>query len=224
MEYILQGTVGRELGAEEFLRAGLALSGSGRTALGWQGGDGAAMLARALGAGLCAGGDTVLAHDGCCPAAGAWMGRYYALPLSLFVEQTGEIVRLYRFGKGAEGKGVPVCAGKVGGWEFLRGIDAAYAAAAARHAGAFPGVRTVAVPGQGKWDQTLSLALEQAGVHVVRRPAAGAPAYSSAGGGFHLIVNGVRREGGGESDALFLAVEHAVSGAEKFEVYFSGRT
>ena len=223
MEYILQGTLGRELGAEEFLRTGLALSGAGRTALGWQGGDGASMLARALGTGLCAGGDTVLAHDGCCSAAGAWTGRYYALPLSLFVEQEGETVRLYRFGRGAYGRGRAVSADKVGGWEFLRGIDTAYAAAAARRAGSFPGVRTVAVPGQGRWDQALTLALEQAGIHVVRRPAAGVPSYSADSSGFYLSVNGERRAGDRGQDALFLAVELAVSGTEKIEVYFSRR-
>ena len=201
---VLRGTVGEELTPESFTTLGVILGAEGKAALGWAGGDGAAMLARALGAGLSAGGGAVLAHDGCCPAAGAWLGEYYAVPASLFVEQSGSRIFLHWFDSrglppGPERisqveqqlnacGGVRVEAGRVGQWDRLTGINAAYAADAARRVcgGISNAPVTLSVPGEGAWDQTLAALLERTGCRVLRHMAAGVPAFASAHGGFWL--------------------------------------
>lgn len=202
---VLRGVVGESLTPELFTTLGVVFGAEGKAALGWSGGDGGAMLARALGAGVCAGGGMVLAHDGCCPAAGAWLGEYYGLPVSLFVEQVDGQVFLHWFdGRGLppeqervrclerrvnEDGGARVSAGQVGRWERLRAVNTAYAADAARRVrpcrgAGLPG--TVSVPGEGLWDQALADLLERIGCRVLRHAAAETPSFSAAHGGFWL--------------------------------------
>lgn len=201
---VLRGVVGAQLTAEGFVALGTAFGSRGKVALGWSGGDGAAMLSRALGAGICAGGGTVLAHDGCCPAAGSWLAEYYGVPDSLFVEQAGEQVFLHWFGgdglppegqriraverQWAAGDAKRAKAGEIGPWEHLSGVNTAYAADAARRAGCggFGRTVTICVPGEGLWDQTLANALERMGCRVLRRIENGAPSFAAAHGGFWL--------------------------------------
>ncbi len=199
---MLRGEIGKSLTAEKLMELGLTVGGAGKVALGWAGGNGAAMLARALGAGICAAGGTVLAHDGCCAAVGSWIGEYYTLNESLFVEQEGERAVIHRFGQGGlspdyednrileqrwrSGCMISVEAGRVGPWEQLVGVNSACAADAARHSeGNLRGV-SICVPGQGVWDQMLVHALERAGGHVVRREGTGVAAFSAVPGGFWL--------------------------------------
>lgn len=199
---VLRGAVGETLSPELFTSLGVVLGCEGKVALGWSGGDGAAMLSRALGAGICAGGGVVLAHDGCCPAAAAWLGEYYNLSASLFVEQEGDRIFLHWFDQRGlpperervrrveqqwnAGAGTRVGAGQVGQWEHLAGVNTAYAADAERRVGARGISVTAAVPGESLWDQTLAALLERMGCRALRRAAAGVPSFSAAHGGFRL--------------------------------------
>ena len=203
---VLRGLVDEELTPEAMVCLGVALGTEGRIALGRCGGDGAAMLARALGAGVCAGGGAVLSHDAPSPAAACWLGEYYALPLSVFVEQEGdrayihcfdscglplESARTRRLEHRLAAGGVRVSAGQVGGWETLTGISASWAADACRRlrpARPFSAPPTIAVPGQSPWDQVLVEVLERLGCRVVRQAAPGVPAFGSGHGGFHLLA------------------------------------
>lgn len=205
---VLRGVVGEDLTPELFTSLGAVLGEQGKVALGWSGGDGAAMLARALGSGVCAGGGIVLAHDGCCPAAACWLGEYYSLPASLFVEQQGERVFLHWFDpyglpperervRRAEqqwnaGEGAWVRAGQVGQWEHLTGVNASYAADAARRTAphGVKGALSICVPGTGSWDQTLAALLERMGCRVLRHTAAGKLCFTAGHGGFHLEARG----------------------------------
>ena len=191
----LSGTIGTKLTARQALELGLSLAPAGKAALGWSGGDGAAMLARALGAGLCSGGATVLAHDGCCPASAAWLGEYYRLPLSLFVEQVGSRAFLRVFGP----DGLPVCptgtahsvtADRVGHWEPVCGVNTSWAADVARRLGdACPGAPLlISLPGDSRWDSAAADLLERLGCRVLRRQVPGVPSFSADRGGFWLLA------------------------------------
>ena len=189
----LTGTVGTDLTAGQAAQLGLSLAAAGKAALGWSGGDAAAMLGRALGAGLCAGGAGVLAHDGCCPALAAWLGAYYALPLSLFAEQTGASVRLYAFGpdglpRAPTGTAHAVTADRVGHWDTLRGVNSVWAADAERQlkpaAAGLP--LLLCLPGDSRWDSAAAALLERMGCRVLRHKAPGVPAFWADRGGFCL--------------------------------------
>lgn len=192
---ILGGTIGTELTARQALELGLSLAPAGKAALGWSGGDGAAMLARALGAGLCSGGATVLAHDGCCPASAAWLGEYYGLPLSLFIEQVGPRAYLRSFGpdslpKAPTGTAHSVTADRVGHWEPLCGVNATWAADASRRLGGFEtgAPLLISIPGDTRWDSVTADMLERLGCRVLRREAPGVPSFSADRGGFWLLA------------------------------------
>lgn len=190
---ILSGTVGTELTAPQSAELGLSLAPAGRAALGWSGGDAAAMLARALGAGLCSGGCTVLAHDGCCPASAAWLGSYYGLPLSLFAEQVGHRVFLRAFGpdalpKSPTGSAHSVTADRMGHWEPLCGVNTTWAADTARRLGDLPSGAPLllSLPGDSRWDSVAADLLERLGCRVLRRQMPGVPSFSPDRGGFWL--------------------------------------
>ena len=208
---VLRGIIGETLKPETFTAIGVLLGGEGKVALGWSGGEGAVMLSRALSAGICAGGGTVLTHDGCCAATAAWLGNYYGLSASLFVEQEDDRAYLHWFDE----RGLPptperisrlerrlrtgdcktVCAGQVGCCERLRAVNAAYTADAARRvAKPMPGsVPVLSVPGDSRWDQALADLLERIGCRVLRHPAPDVACFSSVYGGLRLQG---RQEGG----------------------------
>ena len=208
---ILGGTIGTDLTARQALELGLSLALAGKAALGWSGGDGAAMLSRALGAGLCSGGATVLAHDGCCPAAAAWLGEYYGLPLSLFVEQVGPKAYLRSFGpdslpKAPTGTAHSVTADRVGHWEPICGVNTTWSADVSRRLG---GVESgspllVSVPGDTRWDSVAADTLERLGCRVLRREVPGVPSFSADRGGFWLL--GVDERGRAADPARLLAL------------------
>ena len=191
----LSGTVGTDLTARQALELGLTLAPAGKAALGWSGGDAAAMLARALGAGLCAGGADLLAHDGCCAACGAWLGQYYSLPLSLFVEQLGARVFVRAFGpdglpKSATGTAHWVTADRVGHWDPLCGVNTAWAADAAHRLACTkaPVPLVISLPGDTRWDGAAADLLERLGCRVLRHRAAGVPSFGADRGGFRLLA------------------------------------
>ena len=195
----LSGTIGTDLTAPQALQLGLSLAPAGKAALGWSGGDGAAMLARALGAGLCAAGATVLAHDGCCPASAAWLGEYYGLPLSLFAEQVGSCVWLRSFGpdslpKSPTGTAHSVTADRVGHWEPICGVNTTWAADAARRlTPSEPAAPLlISIPGDTRWDNVAADMLERLGCRVLRRPVPGVPSFSADRGGFWLLAEDER--------------------------------
>ncbi|MCD8160718.1 MAG: hypothetical protein LUE61_05990, partial [Clostridiales bacterium] len=67
------------------------------------GGSGCQALLRAASAGITAAGGDVFLHDGTTALAAAWFARSAAVPVSLFLEQRGEDVRLHCL----DGDGLP---------------------------------------------------------------------------------------------------------------------
>ena len=203
----LRGTVGEELMAETMVALGSLLGEKGQTALGWAGGKGAGMLGRALGCGVTAAGGRALVSDAPCSSAGAWLGRYYQLPVSVFVQQDGDTAEVRLFGKdglpihrswqrkleGAllRGEGSRVPAGRVGELETVAGVRSGYAGEAARlcRLSQIP-LRPLEVwveRGEGA-NEMLSAALTALGCRVQRGMGRGAPTFSADWGGFRLTA------------------------------------
>lgn len=165
------------------------------------------MLARCAGCGVAAAGGTALMSDAPCASAGAWLGRYYKLPVTLFVQQDGDGAELRLFGpdglplrraeqrkiEGAllRGEGSRVAAMRVGWLETVAGVRPGYAADAAHHA------RLSSIPlrltqvqvekGEGAND-LLCAALTALGCQVRRGSGRGAPTFSADWGGFRLTA------------------------------------
>lgn len=203
----LRGRIGEELTPETLLALGSLLGEEERVGLGWAGGRGAAMLARALGCGATAAGGTVLVSDAPCASVGAWLGRYYDLPVTLFIQQDGDAAELWLFGpdglapdrsrqrklEGAllRGEGSRVPAARVGGFETVAGTRPGYVAEAARltRLSGLP-LRPLTVRverGEGA-NEVLSAALSALGCRVVRGAGRGEPTFSADWGGFRLTV------------------------------------
>ena len=181
--------------------------GGGQVAVGWSGGEAAALLGRALGCGASAAGAAVLFSDAPTPAAGAWLGGYYGLQAALFVTQDGDraTVRLtgpdglppgrerLRKLEGAllRGESRRPVGGRVGAFGSVTGVRSAYAAARAR-AAALPGGGAfglpVAVPRGSVENDLLSAALTALGCHVRRGLERGRPAFSADWGGERLTA------------------------------------
>jgi phosphomannomutase len=204
---ILQGIINEEITPQLMLQFGSALGAEGKVGLGWAGGDGAGMLARAAGAGIAAAGGQVFAHDAMTASGSAWLAERYALPVSLFVEQEGEKAYLSCFdrrglplergrqrkleGAVLRGETIRVPGSRAGHWEPIVGISSAYAADAAQRVrfGDLPMMPlTVAVPGDGAADRLLAQALELLGCTVLREKRPGAAAFSADRGGRRLLA------------------------------------
>lgn len=205
---IMRGTLGEEITPELLLTVGGVLGAEGKVGLGYGGGECARMLARSAGSGISAAGGEALIHDGGCPSAGAWMAGQYTLPISLFIQQTGEQIFLYFFdnrgfslsrsrqrrlaGTIRRGELRRAPASEVGSWEYLKGISTAYATDAACRAGYSQAPTTpiaVSVPGEEEADRILAAALERLGCVVLRKRAAvGVPAFGTKYGGMRLTA------------------------------------
>lgn len=201
---VIRGTVGEELTPELLLLLGNALGGEKQAALGYGGGAGAGMLARAAGSGMAAAGCRVFHHDGPTPAAAAWLTRRQDLPVSLFIEQEGDRVYLHLAGRGGlplgrarerkiesallRGEVSRMPAARVGQWELLSGVEAAYSAQAADSARREwePVSLTVSVPGETPADGALVRVLGLLGCRVSRERRNGIPAFTALHGGFYL--------------------------------------
>lgn len=203
----LRGVVGEELTPEALLALGSLLGEQEQVGLGWAGGTGAAMLVRAAGCGVSAAGGTALMSDAPCASAGAWLGSYYKLPVTLFVQQDGDWAELRLFGpdglplsrsgqrkiEGAllRGEGSRVTAMRVGRTETVAGVRPGYAADAAQR------TRLTALPlrpltvwvekGEGANDM-LSAALIALGCKVRRGAGRGELAFSADWGGFRITA------------------------------------
>lgn len=198
---VIVGTVGEELTPEALHLLGNAVGHEGTTGLGWHGGNAARMLCQAAGSGVAEAGGQVLYTDARSPSAAAWLTGKYQLNATIFAEQEGERVFLHLFDR----EGLPLSrerqrklesallrgevarmpAGRVGAWETLTGVGAAYAADAAR-TGRGGAAITVAVPDGGPADRELARALELLGCQVLKERRAGVPAFRTERGGFHL--------------------------------------
>ena len=93
----LRGVIGEDLGPEALVELGGVLGLEGTVGLGCSDTPGARMLARAAAAGIAAAGGDVLTHPLNCPAQAGWTAEKLDLPVSLFVEESGERVYLHLF-------------------------------------------------------------------------------------------------------------------------------
>ena len=190
---------------QDLYELGLRLGALGAVAIGSGGGELARTLARAAGCGAALAGGEVKFHDGGCAGCGAWLGRYYHLPATLFVRQEEDEVWVYLTdGQGRSfhrqlNTGGPGAA--VGAWDLLAGADCAWAASRVGERRA-PGGLAVA---QGP--AALTLALERLGYEVADRPVPGAVLFRADREGLSLTVEqgGVTLRPVGE-DALEAAV------------------
>ena len=190
---------------QELYELGLRLGTLGAVAIGSGGGPLARTLARAAGCGVSLAGGEARFHDGSCAACGAWVGRYYDLPVALFIRQDGDEVEIYL--TDAEGRrfqrrldpGEPGAA--VGAWDILAGADCAWAANRVGDRRASGGLVSAKGPA------ALTLALERLGYEVSDRPVPGAAAFEADREGLSLTVdqNGTVLRPDGE-DALEAAV------------------
>lgn len=192
-------------------RLGLELGGLGVVSIGYGGGELAQALARSAGCGVALAGGEARFHDGSCAACGVWLGKYYGIPVSLFVRQLGVKARVHVYDR----QGRTMTSGRItaasaapctGQWEQLVGADSGWASARVR------GQRrggAAAVEGP----QALVLALERMGYAVVDRPAWGVPLFRTDREGFSLEVelNGRVFRPPGE-DALAAAANFTESG------------
>lgn len=204
---VMRGTFGEDVGPELLMTVGGVLGEEGKVGLGWSGGEEARLLARAAGCGISAAGGTALVHDGGCPAAGAWLAERYDLPVSLFVEQEGERIFLHYFdrhglplgrsrqrraeGAVLRGEVHRAHTGRVGAWENVTGVPAAYCADLVKRCrlGRLPMTPVaVSVPGESAVDKLMATALEELGCVVLRRRAPGVPGFSAGYGGLRLTA------------------------------------
>lgn len=171
---------------QELYELGLHLGSLGAVAIGSGGGPLAAVLARAAGCGVSLAGGEARFHDGGCAACGAWLGRYYSLPATLFIRQDGDRVEVFytdaqgrslrrRLDGGGSGDAV-------GDWDLLAGADCAWAASrVGDHKG--PGGLAAALG-----PKALTLALERLGYEVADRPVPGAAVFRADREGLSLTV------------------------------------
>ncbi|NCB51950.1 MAG: hypothetical protein EOM54_08740 [Clostridia bacterium] len=204
---VLQGIINEDITPQLMLQLGGALGAEGKVGLGWSGGEGAGMLARAAAAGIASAGGHVFAHDATTAAGAAWLAERYTLPVSLFLEQEGERVYLSCFDR----RGLPlergrqrklegavlrseiirVSGSRAGHWEPVVGITAAYAADAAHRVrfGQLPLQPVmVAVPQNTPADRLLVQGLELLGCIVLREKRPGVASFSADHGGRRLLA------------------------------------
>lgn len=203
----IRGVVEEDLSAEAMFSLGALLGEKGPVGIGWAGGNGAGMLSRAVSCGVTAAGGMALMSDAPCASAGAWLGRYYGLPVSLFVQQDGDRAEVRPFdsnglplsrgeqrkleGALLRGEGSRVAGARVGGLETVAGVRSSYAAECAglvRGGGAPSQLPDVAVErGEGA-NAVLAAALTALGCRVQRGARRGTPAFSADWGGFRLTA------------------------------------
>lgn len=179
----LSGTAGLELTPETLITLGSLLGEEGRVGLAAFGGSAANTLLLAAESGITASGGTVLVHDGSTPGAAAWMAHSYALPVSLFIAQSGDTVTLHL----TDRHGLPLprprqrklengllrmevrraSAEHMGAQETITGIDQAFIRAAIRASGSGP-LRQLSlqVPDNTPENRLLASALTAMGMHV----------------------------------------------------------
>lgn len=93
----IRGVLGEDIGPEALLTLGSILGTEGPVGLGCSPTPGAGMLARAAAVGAAAAGSEVLTHALHSPVQGAGLAALRQIPVSLFVEESGNIVYLHLF-------------------------------------------------------------------------------------------------------------------------------
>ena len=171
---------------QELYELGLRLGALGAVAIGSGGGEQARTLARAAGCGAALAGGEVKFHDGGCAGCGAWLGRYYHLPATLFIRQEeGEVAVYLTDGQGrsfhrqlkTDGP-----EGAVGQWDLMAGADCAWVANRVGERRAPGGLAVALGPA------ALTLALERLGYEVADRPVPGAVVFQADREGLSLTV------------------------------------
>lgn len=94
---VIRGVLGEDLGPEALLTLGSILGVEGPVGIGCSPTPGAGMLARAAAAGAAAAGSEVFTHSLTSPVQGAGLAVRHSLPVSLFVEESENIVYLHFF-------------------------------------------------------------------------------------------------------------------------------
>ena len=169
---------------QDMYELGVRLGGLGGVAIGCAGGHLARALARAAGCGASLAGGEVWFHDGSCAACAAWLGRYYAVPASLFLRQAGGAVTSWVLDENGRlldpPPPPPARLPRCGQWDLWVGTDQAWAA----HRAA--GLQWWgAVSAQGP--AGLLLTLERMGCALVS-PAPGVPLLRADQDGFTLTL------------------------------------
>ena len=202
---VIRGVLGEDIGPEQLLLLGGALSTQSKVGLGCWGGPGAQMLLRSAVSGVTAGGGTALCHDMECPAQAAWLAEHCQLPASLFIQQDGPRIYLHLFDdtglalsrrrqrrlEQAMLRG-PVCQyspGRVGSCEHISAGPRDYARDAARRSALSRGqhrLPRVAVEGNDPAARALRSVLEELGCVVVEQWRRGIPAFRADYGGLRL--------------------------------------
>lgn len=208
----IPGVLGEDLGPESLLALGSALGADGPVGLGYTDTPGARMLAQAAAAGVTAAGSDAVAHSLGCPAQGADLAVLLRLPLSLFVEETGDgAVYLHVFDSqglppdraGArklehallQGEARRVRSGQVGRLRRSELTPERWAGHVVERAGLHrPALRriTVAVDGDTAEDRALRTALAALGCRLEEAWRPGIPAFRAEHGGFQLTAQDER--------------------------------
>lgn len=202
---VIRGILGEDIGPEQLLLLGCALSTQSKVGVGCWGGAGAQMLLRSAVSGITAGGATALCHEMECAAQAAWLAEHCQLPASLFIQQDGPRIYLHLFDDTGLPLGRqrqhrleqamlhgPVCQqspGQVGSCEQMSTGLRDYARDGARRCALGRGrhrLPRVAVEGSGPEARALRAVLEEMGCVVVEQWRRGIPAFRADYGGLRL--------------------------------------
>jgi len=196
---VIGGECGVELTPDACFTIGAALSGPGRTGIGFSGEDAARLIYQALQTGICWAGGDALSLDAGFPAAAAYAADLYGLPRCVFAEQDNRKIVLHFFGKYGQritreqerkleaalagGDIRQADAGNMGGLHHAAGIQDAYISSAARWSELkAPAGLSVSVSGAGSSARTLRKTLEAIGCTITD------PCYGTAD--FHVYRGG----------------------------------
>ena len=202
---VLRGDFGTVVTPETAMALGTAAASCGRAGAAWSGGEAARVIASSFLCGVSAAGGCACELDSGFEAAASYAAEQFALPMSVFVRQSGSEVELRFFGSGGaplaredERKLISALGGgqrraaaqNVGSISRILGTFEAYAAASVSSA-AVPmrGIKPpeVAVVGKGASNRALREALRMLGCTVKERPR-GTAQFAVSDGGMLLIA------------------------------------
>ena len=203
----IRGILGEDMGPEALLTLGSILGAEGQVGLGCSPTPGAGMLARAAAVGVAAAGGEALTHSLASPVQGAGLAVFQQLPVSLFVEESGNTVYLHLFDRNGlplgrtrerklehallQGEVRRTRGDKVGRLRQLEYSQEQWAKGVAELAGLRrPALRrAVAAVGESTpEDRALRAALAALGCRLEREWRPGIPAFHAQRGGFSLTA------------------------------------
>lgn len=227
---VISGALGTAVTADACLRLGEAARDFSRVGIGWNGGEGARVMAEAFGCGVCAAGGELIRHDGDFLACASYAGQVFDLPMTVFFEENRDEISISFFGKNGgkithdterkleaallePHKALPRRTGRA---STVMGLTDAYVCAAARRARFdYDNSQSlnVAVTGKGPENRALKNALLMLGCSVADKRN-GLPVLEVTNGGYSLTVTD--EEGYRLSDdqlkvaAAFVELSHGV--------------